>query len=138
MCCSMEIENSIYLYRHYIYIYIYIYLWFSCRLSELRWSVPVSEICLWLVFIGSFEETGLDLWSTWFLGFRECQQITFVTLNIFCLIKQLLPRPPPPPKKKFLLFLTGNIKMDKIPTKIKRNLFALNLIKFGRYSYKNL
>ena len=58
---------------------------------ELKCSVAVSEICLWLVFIGSLEETDLDLWSTWFLEFRDCQQITFVTLGRFCLLSKNTP-----------------------------------------------
>ena len=33
---------------------------------ELRIIVPASEICLWLAFIDSCEETGVDLQSTWF------------------------------------------------------------------------
>ena len=39
-------------------------------------------------------------------------QITFVTLNGFCLLSNKPPTPYP-------LFLMGNIKMDRIPTKIK-------------------
>ena len=44
-------------------------------------------------------------------GVRDCcWQITFVTLNRFCLLQQKIPP---------FLFLTANIKMDRIPTKIK-------------------
>ena len=87
---------------------------------ELNWSVPNSEIVLCLVFIGSLEETNLDLWSTWFLGFRCCLQTNFVTLGRFCPLNQITPTPPPPP-----LFLTANIKMERIPTKIKWKIHAL-------------
>ena len=45
--------------------------------------------------------------------FRDCQQITFVTLNGFCPLRKKKKKKPSP------LFLTDNIKMDKIPTKIK-------------------
>ena len=43
---------------------------------------------------------------------RDCQQITFVTLNRLCPLNQ---KQPPP------LFLTENIKMDRIPTKVIAN-----------------
>ena len=45
---------------------------------------------------------------------RDCQKITFVMLNGFCPLSN--PPPPPPPSP---LFLLDNIKMDRIPTKIK-------------------
>ena len=41
---------------------------------------------------------------------RDCRHIAFVTLNGFCLLSK---------KKTHLLFLTDNIKMDRIPAKIK-------------------
>ena len=56
--------------------------------------------------------------STWFfldhpcklpIIFRDCQQITFVTLNRFC----------PLSKPQGPLFLMDNIMMERIPTKIK-------------------
>ena len=40
---------------------------------------------------------------------RDRRQITFVTLNGFCLLSK--PQPPPPPP----LFLITNIKLDGIP-----------------------
>ena len=42
---------------------------------------------------------------------NNCRQITFVTLNGFCPLSNILP--------PFPLLLTDNIKMDRIPTKIK-------------------
>ena len=45
------------------------------------------------------------------LKVRDCRQITFVTLKRF----SPLSKPPCPHP----LFLTNNIKMDRIPTKIK-------------------
>ena len=58
---------------------------------EFKWSVAVSEICLRLVFFGSFEETSLDSWNTWFLAFRDCRQIASVRLNRFCLVSKYPP-----------------------------------------------
>ena len=47
---------------------------------------------------------------TYFLQvIKDCRQITFVTLNGFCLLRK---------KKTTPLFLTDNIKMDRILTKI--------------------
>ena len=56
---------------------------------------------------------SLDRQLGWQQKLRECRQITFVTLNGFC------PLNPPTP-----LFLTDNIKMDRIPTKIKCKIHA--------------
>ena len=41
---------------------------------------------------------------------RDCQQITFIMLNRFCQLSKKKPTP---------LFLTDNIKMDRIPAKIR-------------------
>ena len=50
------------------------------------------------------------------LIFCDCQQITFVKLNGLCPLNKysLSPIPAAPS-----LFLTGNIKMDRMPTKVK-------------------
>ena len=45
-----------------------------------------------------------------FFMFRDCRQITFVTLNGFCPFN-LKPKPPSPPP----LYVMNNIKMDRIP-----------------------
>ena len=47
---------------------------------------------------------------------RDCQQLTFVTLNRFCPLSK-----PPTPHP---LSLMDNIKMDKIPTKTKCKIHA--------------
>ena len=68
-------------------------------------------------------------------GLSDCQQITLIRLHKFCLISENCPLTP--------LFLKCNIKMDRRPTKTKRNLsvpFALyfndkNLL---RYSHQIL
>ena len=79
---------------------------------------------------------------------RNCQQITFVTLNGCCSLSEPTPTPPTPPHTHthtWPLFLTNNGKMDRIPTKIKWKIhtsFTLYfkfwryfLQKFVRYNY---
>ena len=74
-------------------------------------------------------------WSKFLLKVRDCQQITFLILNnrFFPLSN---PQPPTP------LFLTDNIKMDKIPMKIKWKIHSLFLHLFQvlkvATSYKKL
>ena len=62
---------------------------------------------------------------------RDCRQITFVTLNRFCLLSK---KPSTP------LFLTDNIKIDRIPIEIKSKIhtFFTLYFKFEGTSYKNL
>ena len=63
---------------------------------------------------------------TYFLQIlRDCRQITFVKLNGFCLLSKKNPTP---------LFLTENIKMERILTK----LFLHCVSSFQGTSYKNL
>ena len=60
---------------------------------------------------------------------RVCQQITFVTLNRFCLLSKPDSLPTP-------LFLTDNIKKDGMPTKtyVPTNLFWTGDSRFERLS----
>ena len=53
------------------------------------------------------------------------QQITFITLKQILSIKQKKPTHPQ--------FSTDNIKMDRIPTKIKRKIHAVFTVKFCKY-----
>ena len=58
-------------------------------------------------------------WALFTIPLRDCQQTTSITCNGFCLLK----------KKNHPLFLTDNIKMDRMPTKIKlktHTLFTLS------------
>ena len=52
-----------------------------------------------------------NVWAIFFL--RDYQQITFFTLNRFCLLRK--PHPPP----LIPLFFTDKTKLDRIPSKIK-------------------
>ena len=65
----------------------------------------------------------------WIKHFRDCRQITSVTLNGFCLLSKI-----PPPASCFLM-LMDNIKMDTIATKIKWKIHVLLTLyfKFWRY-----
>ena len=54
---------------------------------------------------------------------RDCRQITFVTFNGFCPLSKH-PTPPPTTTTTSPLFLTDNIKVDRIPAKIKCKIHA--------------
>ena len=70
----------------------------------------------------------------------DCQQITFVTLNVFC-------NPPPsPPPPGIPLFLADNINLDGIPRKLNKKYASVICIvlyfncisSYERTSYKKL
>ena len=65
-------------------------------------------------FLGRGHESNRILSTSLLIAIwlRDCRQITFGTLNRFCLFSKT----PPPPHP---LFLTDNITMDRMPTKIK-------------------
>ena len=81
--------------------------------SELRISYHLRKSSKWLVRSDKL---------------RDCQQITFVTFNRFCPLSNTPPPLPSPP------FLMDNIKMDRIPTKIK---WKIHQIK-SKISKKNI
>ena len=76
------------------------------------------QIIMWYTASEEYKLCNIVLFE-----FRDCRQITFVTLNGFC------------PLSEPALFLTGKIKMDERPTKINwkiHTIFTLYL-KFWRY-----
>ena len=88
-----------------------------------------GDLTLFLWYLGSINKTLVVLRKFWPL--RDCQQLTSIMLNKFCLLSQT-PNP---------LFLTDNTKIDGIPTKIKwkiHDLFTHCISSFEGTSNKNL
>ena len=66
---------------------------------------------------------------------RDCQKITFVTLNVFC-----NPHPRPPPPHRHPPFLADNINLDGIPRKLNKKYASVFhcISSYERTSYKQL